>query len=58
MQFFDLSATTLSNIGLLYITVSVYQMLRGAVILWNTLFGTSPTPVSPLPASCLAGSAH
>ena len=39
MQLADLLATTLSNIGLLYITVSVYQMLRGAVILWNTLFG-------------------
>jgi drug/metabolite transporter (DMT)-like permease len=38
-QVADLAATTLSNIGLLYITVSVYQMLRGAVILWNTLFG-------------------
>ena len=35
----DLAATTLSNIGLIYITVSVYQMLRGAVIVWNTLFG-------------------
>jgi len=35
----DLLATALSNVGLLYITVSVYQMLRGAVILWNTLFG-------------------
>lgn len=32
-------ASALSNIGLLFITVSVYQMLRGAVILWNALFG-------------------
>ena len=38
-QVADLAATTLSNIGLIYITVSVYQMLRGAVIVWNTLFG-------------------
>lgn len=38
-QIADLLATCLSNVGLLYITVSVYQMLRGAVILWNTLFG-------------------
>lgn len=36
-------ASALSNIGLLFITVSVYQMLRGAVILWNALFGTEVT---------------
>lgn len=29
----DLTATTLLNIGLIYIPVSVYQMLRGAIVL-------------------------
>lgn len=34
----DLSATTLMNIGLLYTTVSVYQMLRGAMVFFTALF--------------------
>ena len=28
--FFDLVATVLMNVGLLYVTASVYQMMRGA----------------------------
>ncbi len=28
--FFDLVATILMNVGLLYVTASVYQMMRGA----------------------------
>ena len=28
--FFDLIATILMNVGLLYVTASVYQMMRGA----------------------------
>lgn len=35
---FDLIATILMNIGLLYVTASVYQMLRGAEMLFAALF--------------------
>jgi len=31
----DLTATTLMNIGLIYCSASVYQMLRGMVGAWN-----------------------
>ena len=30
---FDLIATVLMNVGLLYVTASVYQMMRGAGVL-------------------------
>lgn len=36
--FFDLVATVLMNIGLLYTTASVYQMMRGAEMLFAALF--------------------
>ena len=36
--FFDLIATILMNIGLLTVTASVYQMLRGAEMLFAALF--------------------
>jgi hypothetical protein len=36
--FFDLIATVLMNIGLLSVTASVYQMLRGAEMLFAALF--------------------
>lgn len=36
--FFDLLATILMNIGLLYVTASVYQMMRGAEMLFAALF--------------------
>ncbi|CAL5221472.1 g3669 [Coccomyxa viridis] len=35
---FDLTATLLMSIGLLYVTASVYQMLRGAEILFSAIF--------------------
>lgn len=36
--FFDLIATVLMNIGLLSVTASVYQMMRGAEMLFAALF--------------------
>ena len=36
--FFDLIATVLMNVGLLSVTASVYQMLRGAEMLFAALF--------------------
>ncbi len=36
--FFDLVATVLMNIGLLNVTASVYQMMRGAEMLFAALF--------------------
>lgn len=36
--FFDLVATVLMNIGLLSVTASVYQMMRGAEMLFAALF--------------------
>ena len=35
---FDLAATVLMNIGLLSVTASVYQMMRGAEMLFAALF--------------------
>jgi drug/metabolite transporter (DMT)-like permease len=35
---FDLVATVLMNIGLLSVTASVYQMMRGAEMLFAALF--------------------
>ena len=35
---FDLMATVLMNIGLLSVTASVYQMMRGAEMLFAALF--------------------
>ncbi|KDQ12303.1 hypothetical protein BOTBODRAFT_67501 [Botryobasidium botryosum FD-172 SS1] len=35
---FDLTGTTLMNVGLLYTPVSIYQMTRGALVLWVGLF--------------------
>ena len=35
---FDLAATALMNIGLLSVTASVYQMMRGAEMLFAALF--------------------
>ena len=35
---FDLAATILMNIGLLNVTASVYQMMRGAEMLFAALF--------------------
>lgn len=32
--FFDICGTTLMNIGLLYVPVSIYQMIRGALVLF------------------------
>eukprot|EP00127_Corallochytrium_limacisporum_P003252 Clim_evm101s147 gene=Clim_evmTU101s147 len=34
----DMTATTLMNIGLLFTTASVYQMLRGAMVLFTAIF--------------------
>lgn len=34
----DLCATTLMNVGLIYISASIYQMLRGAVVLFTGTF--------------------
>ncbi|KAI5968057.1 uncharacterized protein KGF55_000041 [Candida pseudojiufengensis] len=36
----DLSCTTLLNIGLIYIPVSIYQMTRGSVVLFVAIFST------------------
>lgn len=36
--FFDLVATILMNVGLVSVTASVYQMLRGAEMLFAALF--------------------
>lgn len=38
LGFFDLIGTTLGTIGLLYVSSSVYQLFRGAVILFTALF--------------------
>ncbi|BDA43255.1 Solute carrier family 35 member F6 [Coccomyxa sp. Obi] len=38
---FDLTATLLMSIGLLYVTASVYQMLRGAEILFSAIFAVT-----------------
>lgn len=35
---FDLTATIMMSIGLLYVAASVYQMLRGAEILFSAIF--------------------
>ncbi|KAL7007163.1 hypothetical protein EMMF5_003389 [Cystobasidiomycetes sp. EMM_F5] len=35
---FDICGTTLMNVGLLWVPVSVFQMLRGALVLWVGLF--------------------
>ncbi|KAJ1822954.1 hypothetical protein LPJ56_000462 [Coemansia sp. RSA 2599] len=35
---FDLMGTTLMNVGLFFTTASVYQMLRGAVVIFSGLF--------------------
>jgi hypothetical protein len=37
-SFFDLVATVLMNVGLLSVTASVYQMMRGAEMLFAALF--------------------
>lgn len=34
----DIVGTTLMNVGLLFVPVSVYQMLRGALVLWVGIF--------------------
>ncbi|KNC85834.1 hypothetical protein SARC_02017 [Sphaeroforma arctica JP610] len=34
----DLSATTIMNVGLIYTTASVYQMIRGAMVLFTAVF--------------------
>ncbi|KIO17859.1 hypothetical protein M407DRAFT_84541 [Tulasnella calospora MUT 4182] len=34
----DLTGTTLMNVGLLYTPVSIYQMTRGALVLWVGIF--------------------
>lgn len=39
--FFDLVATVLMNIGLLSVTASVYQMMRGAEMLFAALFAVT-----------------
>ncbi|KAJ3062777.1 hypothetical protein HDU98_001376 [Podochytrium sp. JEL0797] len=36
----DLLATTLMNVGLLFISASIYQMLRGSVVLFTGTFST------------------
>ncbi|EIE22282.1 hypothetical protein COCSUDRAFT_42626 [Coccomyxa subellipsoidea C-169] len=38
---FDLTATLLMSVGLLYVTASVYQMLRGAEILFSAIFAVA-----------------
>lgn len=40
-SFFDLVATILMNIGLLSVTASVYQMMRGAEMLFAALFAVT-----------------
>lgn len=37
----DLLATLMMNVGLLYVTASVYQMLRGAEMLFAALFAVA-----------------
>ncbi|CAK0780911.1 hypothetical protein CVIRNUC_005219 [Coccomyxa viridis] len=60
-MFFDLTATLLMSIGLLYVTASVYQMLRGAEILFSAIFAVTflKRPLNKLHyggiAGCLAG---
>jgi drug/metabolite transporter (DMT)-like permease len=39
--FFDLTATILMNIGLLWVTASVYQMMRGAEMLFAAIFSVT-----------------
>ena len=39
--FFDLLATVLMNVGLLSVTASVYQMMRGAEMLIAALFAVA-----------------
>ncbi|GAX82542.1 hypothetical protein CEUSTIGMA_g9969.t1 [Chlamydomonas eustigma] len=39
--FFDLVATILMNVGLLYVTASVYQMMRGAEMLFAAFFAVT-----------------
>ncbi|KAJ3326088.1 hypothetical protein HDU76_013020 [Blyttiomyces sp. JEL0837] len=36
----DLTATSLMNVGLLFISASIYQMLRGSVVLFTGVFST------------------
>jgi drug/metabolite transporter (DMT)-like permease len=36
----DLTATTLMNIGLIFVSASIYQMLRGSVVLFTGIFST------------------
>jgi drug/metabolite transporter (DMT)-like permease len=38
-SFCDLAGTTLAGIGLLFIPASVYQILRGSIILFTAIFG-------------------
>jgi drug/metabolite transporter (DMT)-like permease len=38
---FDLTATLMMSIGLLYVAASVYQMLRGAEILFSAIFAVT-----------------
>ena len=45
---FDLIATTLAGIGLLWTSVSVYQMLRGALMMFGALFSVEVDPVVKL----------
>ena len=39
--FFDLVATVLMNVGLLSVTASVYQMMRGAEMLFAAVFAVA-----------------
>ncbi|KAJ3258289.1 hypothetical protein HK103_003770 [Boothiomyces macroporosus] len=36
----DLTATTLMNVGLIFVSASIYQMLRGSVVLFTGIFST------------------
>ena len=36
----DLTATTLMNVGLIYISASIYQMLRGSVVIFTGILST------------------
>ena len=36
----DLTATTLMNVGLMFVSASIYQMLRGSVVLFTGTFST------------------
>ena len=36
----DLTATTLMNVGLIYISASIYQMLRGSVVIFTGIMST------------------